>query len=80
MRSTDTLFVIAEPTQWKTSVSEVNHAASNACAHYAEDSKGEALSEADLGLRSSQSRRNHERTKKYKESQKDSYIILFISR
>ena len=25
-------------------------------------------------------RRNHERTKKYKESQKDSYIILFISR
>ena len=28
----------------------------NACALYTEDSKGEALSEADLGLRSSQSR------------------------
>ena len=36
--------------------SEVNHFASNACALYAEESKGEALSEADLSLRSSQSR------------------------
>ena len=31
-------------------------AVGNACALYAEDSKGEVLSEADLGLRSSQSR------------------------
>ena len=46
----------------------------------AEDSKGKALSGADISLHSSQPRRNHERTKKYKESQKDSYIILFISR
>ena len=36
--------------------SEVNHIVNNVCALYAEDSKGKALSEADLGLRSSQSR------------------------
>lgn len=33
-------------------------AVGNACALSAEDSKGEALSEADLGLRSSQSRQS----------------------
>ena len=64
--------------------SEVNHISGNACALYAEDYKGKALSEAMqiflFASRSSQSRRNHLRTKKYKESQKDSYIILFISR
>ena len=36
--------------------SEVNHIVSNICALYAEDSKGKALSDADLCLRNNQSR------------------------
>ena len=41
----------------------VNPAIGNVCALSAEDPKGKALSGADLGLRSSQSRRNHERNR-----------------
>ena len=47
----------------------------NACAHFAEDSKGKVLSGADYSLRSNQSRRNHGWNKKYKEFDWTPYIF-----